>query len=45
VNLFEAGSSSEGSFGSFSTTFAAFLLVFDITSRFGALELTLGEIP
>jgi len=41
VNFLEARGGFDGRFSAFRATFAAFLLVFDVTRRFGALELAL----
>jgi hypothetical protein len=42
VDLSEATGQFQGAFNTFSATFATTLFVFDITGRFGALELTFG---
>jgi hypothetical protein len=42
MDFFEACSGFQSTFNAFSTTFATTLFVFDITRRFGALELTFG---
>jgi hypothetical protein len=42
VNFLEARGSGDGAFGTFRATFATALFVFDVTSRFGALQLAFG---
>jgi len=42
VNFLEARGGFQSAFSAFSTTFATTLFVFDVTRRFGALELTFG---